>query len=261
MLWSVPNRISEGKKCYEVIQGLHSPCEFCTNHLLRRNSFYEWNFHNEMTGKAYCLKDTLISSHGKKYRFEMAFDTTNLFEVQVKNEQIEDIEQFENDCIHIAMRESNPSIGLRRMIEKIGRTAEANCVHIFEIDEKGTYSTIYVWCKDGFSPSVTASDIRNLSGISSTNIYEPMIYNHKIIGYVLIENPIREFYEIGKNILSSLAQFIVMLLQNRNTLEKLEMQGRTDELTGVLNRRAFSEYKQFLEKQDNLLFVFCDING
>lgn len=251
----------EGMKCYEVLQGFSSPCEFCNNHHLQRNCFYEWTFHNKMFGRTYLLRDTMITSHGKKFRFEIAIDTTPISETKVKNPHTDDIEQFENDCIHIAMRDNNPNIGLRRMIEKIGRTSDANCVHIFETDSNGHFSTTYMWCKDGFTPAITASDVTNIAAISIVNICEPLIFNHKIIGYVIIENPSKEYYSIGKNILNALSQFIVMMIQNRNTLEKLEMQGRTDELTGVLNRRAFAEYKPFLTKQPELILVFCDING
>lgn len=39
-----------GKKCYEVLEGAKSPCEFCTNERLSRDYFYKWVHHDARTG-------------------------------------------------------------------------------------------------------------------------------------------------------------------------------------------------------------------
>ncbi|MEQ3362178.1 GGDEF domain-containing protein [Raoultibacter massiliensis] len=49
----------EGRKCYEAITGVDAPCEFCTNNLLKRDSYYAWTRYNENLGGYYALKDRL----------------------------------------------------------------------------------------------------------------------------------------------------------------------------------------------------------
>ncbi|MEG0593428.1 MAG: diguanylate cyclase, partial [Coprobacillus sp.] len=50
-----------GQKCYKVLQGKDSPCEFCTNHFLSSDKYYSWTKTNPITGKTYLLKDKLIN--------------------------------------------------------------------------------------------------------------------------------------------------------------------------------------------------------
>ena len=64
------------KKCYEVLQGKTSPCEFCTNDRLCDDNFYTWEFTNPSIGRHFLLKDKIIQWRGKTARMEIAFDIT-----------------------------------------------------------------------------------------------------------------------------------------------------------------------------------------
>lgn len=66
-----------GRKCYEVIQGLSSPCPFCTSKFLKEDQFYEWEFNNHKLNQTYQLKDRLIKWRGHRARLELAYDTYN----------------------------------------------------------------------------------------------------------------------------------------------------------------------------------------
>lgn len=63
-----------GKKCYEVIQGRTSPCPFCTNHLLTRDEFYEWEFDNPVLGRTFIIKDRIVDWNGHRARLELSHD-------------------------------------------------------------------------------------------------------------------------------------------------------------------------------------------
>jgi len=39
----------KGKKCYEVLQNRKEPCPFCTNAVLRRDQYYIWKHHNDVS--------------------------------------------------------------------------------------------------------------------------------------------------------------------------------------------------------------------
>lgn len=250
-----------GRKCYHVFRKQDSPCDYCTNNILKQDKFYEWKLHNEFLGKTFLIRDTLIPWNGKNYRFEIATDTTKFIETEKMNQKLKYFEQFENDVIHIVMRESNPNAGLRKMIDKIGFGFECDCAHLFELDENSKqYSNSYLWAKDNYTPLVTYIN-DDLINDTTNFMVQKLILNHRIIGYVVIEHPNPDTQDITRKILDSLSQFIVIIIQNRNTMEKLEIQSTTDGLTGALNRRAFNSYKNYLENQTDIVLIFCDING
>ena len=69
-------KATEGKKCYELLQGLDAPCPFCSTPKLKPEEYYNWEHTNPITGRHYLLKDRLIEWEGRPARFELAFDLT-----------------------------------------------------------------------------------------------------------------------------------------------------------------------------------------
>ena len=55
-------------KCYELLQNRKEPCTFCTNALLKEDSFYTWEYMNPIVNRYYLLKDKLISWNGRRVR-------------------------------------------------------------------------------------------------------------------------------------------------------------------------------------------------
>lgn len=69
-----------GKICYQEFQGLQSPCEFCTNAMIKTidNEPYYWEFHNPILNADFQIVDRVIRwPHGREVRFEMAVDITD----------------------------------------------------------------------------------------------------------------------------------------------------------------------------------------
>jgi PAS domain S-box-containing protein/putative nucleotidyltransferase with HDIG domain len=70
-----------GKKCYEVLQGLDRPCDFCTNkYILGKNSNkpYIWEFENKLTKRWYhCIDKAIPWIDHSLVRYEMAIDITD----------------------------------------------------------------------------------------------------------------------------------------------------------------------------------------
>ena len=64
-----------GRKCYEVIQGKSSPCDFCTNACLQYDKFYEWEFYNPTLKQTFLIKDRMIDWNGRRARIELCCDT------------------------------------------------------------------------------------------------------------------------------------------------------------------------------------------
>ncbi|NPD46035.1 PAS domain S-box protein [Lentimicrobium sp. S6] len=81
-----------GKKCYQVMQGLDSPCSFCTNPIIfnnKKNDSYVWEFQNKQNNHWYRCYDRVIEwFNGKNVRLELAVDIT---EEKERRLQIEDL--------------------------------------------------------------------------------------------------------------------------------------------------------------------------
>lgn len=69
-----PKKELIGRKCYEVIQGLDSPCPFCTNKFLTEDEFYEWEFNNPNLKQTFMIKNRIINWGGRKARLELSYD-------------------------------------------------------------------------------------------------------------------------------------------------------------------------------------------
>lgn len=74
-----------GRKCYETIQNLDSPCSFCTNPIIfsGETDAHVWEFQNQVTKEWYrCIDKAIDWPDGRKVRYEMAIDITHQKEVE-----------------------------------------------------------------------------------------------------------------------------------------------------------------------------------
>jgi len=68
-----------GGLCYKEIQGCDSPCDFCTNEIIKnlQGEPYRWEYHNPILNKDYMILDRLIKwPDSRNVRFEFAVDIT-----------------------------------------------------------------------------------------------------------------------------------------------------------------------------------------
>lgn len=87
--------IQNGIACYQLFQGLDSPCAFCTNHIIfkeKPNESYTWEFQNLQNKQWYrCFDKAIDWVDGRKVRLEMAIDITD------EKKAIEDLKKSEQD--------------------------------------------------------------------------------------------------------------------------------------------------------------------
>lgn len=63
-----------GKKCYEVLQGMSSPCTFCTNDRLCNDRYLEWTHYNKVLKDEFAIMDKkIITENGRNLRLEVAY--------------------------------------------------------------------------------------------------------------------------------------------------------------------------------------------
>lgn len=78
----IKNRLSAnciGEKCYKVLQGLDSPCPFCTNEIIMKQKPepYHYEFHNKKFNMDFTIVDRIIRwPDGRDVRFELAINIT-----------------------------------------------------------------------------------------------------------------------------------------------------------------------------------------
>lgn len=118
-------------KCYKVIQGFDSPCEFCTNSRLKTDETYSWEYTNPLLQKHYLLKDRLIEWEGKTARMEIAFDIT-----ATNNEKNELKQRLERDnvlvdCIRELYHNHEITDALTTVLAHIGQLFSAERAYIF----------------------------------------------------------------------------------------------------------------------------------
>jgi PAS domain S-box-containing protein len=77
---------SSKQKCYKILQGLDSPCPFCTNNIIFGEKFgksYIWEFQNKTNNHLYhCIDKAIHWLDGRLVRYEMAIDITELKHTQ-----------------------------------------------------------------------------------------------------------------------------------------------------------------------------------
>ncbi len=122
----------KGKKCYEALQHLGAPCPFCTNHLLSPGEFYEWQYTNPVMHKTYFLKDTMIEWQGRKYRMEIAIDSTAPMAMPSEAAGIIQHEFIVNECLKQMHTTAEAEESIRRMLAFLGENLRCNRFYIFE---------------------------------------------------------------------------------------------------------------------------------
>lgn len=262
------------RKCYEVLQNKKSPCSFCTNHLLSRDKYYEWETHNEVTGRQYLLKDRLVEYGGQEVRMEIALDITRVANQEQQIQTMFENEKVAMDCARKMQESEDEEETINMVLAELGQRLRGDRTYIFEICGKKMSNT-YEWCAPGIP-----SELRELQSIPTVICHhwiagflqakpyvlkdlethkdtEPEEYNrlkmqgiHALIavplfeqgvlsGFLGIDNPPLENGGNITEILQLIAYFIQSALTRKKATEKLRKMTYTDEMTGVKNRNAF----------------------
>lgn len=91
-------------------------------------------------------------------------------------------------------------------------------------------------------------------------------HNHVIpvpilLGFTVVVNSSEETFRLVYQLLSTLTDFIAILLRNRNTLQALNQQSCRDPLTDALNRRGLNQFLDSWNGEGTFALISGDING
>lgn len=288
-----------GKKCYEVIQQKDSPCEFCTNALLKPKEKYCWEYFNPIINSYMALTDTLVEVNGKLLRMEIAQDVSEQ-KKQISNLQNKlSTEQTLVRCIQTLASEQDTDIAINTLLKIVSDFYKSSRVYIFEFDYKEKIiKNTYEWCAEGVSrqidnlqkipleyvdgwcdkfrkdgeffitsvhgdldPASPEYQILEPQGLESL-IAAPIISKNGVItGFIGVDDPTVNADDM--QLLKSVSYFYREDLYKRRILERLETLSYKDMLTGLYNR---NKYIHEIEKYDDgppesMGIVFVDING
>lgn len=286
------------KKCYEILQGKTSPCEFCTNDRLCDDNFYTWEFTNPSIGRHFLLKDKIIQWRGKTARMEIAFDITEreLQKQELKN--MLDVQTLITNCVRMLYAVDDLDQTINAVLTQIGEFLVSDRAYVFEIKDELMNNT-HEWTAPGISPQLEKLQQLDLSLISDwlpffekndciiiddveqlqkTNpaayatlhaqeitslIAAPIFLDNKLAGYIGIDNYDSEKIKNSSYLLLSMSIFLSYAIRHRNHVDMLHRLSYHDLLTNALNRNAFMDVlSQFMPGQyASAGIIYIDING
>ena len=286
------------KKCYEILQGKTSPCEFCTNDRLCDDNFYTWEFTNPSIGRHFLLKDKIIQWRGKTARMEIAFDITEreLQKQELKN--MLDVQTLITNCVRMLYAVDDLDQTINAVLTQIGEFLVSDRAYVFEIKDELMNNT-HEWTAPGISPQLEKLQQLDLSLISewlpffekndciiiddveqqqknnpaayatlhaqeiTSLIAAPIFLDNKLAGYIGIDNYDSEKIKNSSYLLLSMSIFLSYAIRHRNHVDMLHRLSYHDLLTNALNRNAFMDVlSQFRPGQyASAGIIYIDING
>lgn len=286
-----------GRKCYEILQNETTPCEFCTNRYLKKGEFHEWKHYNEVLGKMYSSKDTLVEEDGRRFRMELAFDMSVQEEQKKEIQEFTDNERMVNEGLKIALAAPTPERSIAVLLDYLGQHLQSERIYIFEENEEGSVDNTYEWCKAGVEsqkdnlqkvPFEAVSlwyeafrknenvIIKNLEDIKETDpiayeylkpqdiyslVVNPIVSNGKVVGFYGVDNPPKELLNHISTLFGIVGHFICSILRRRDLVKRLENMSMRDQMTQVGNRHAMHEYQKTIRKGESVGIIYFDVMG
>ena len=144
----------QGRKCYNVFRGKDTPCSFCPNASIQKNSTYIWENWNEYCGRHFLFKDKLLNLGAKTLRLEINTDITKReFISQVAQERLEFSRKVVG-YLETLNKQRNFGEAVNQVLASVGEFYRADRSYLFERSKvsEGCWSNTYEWCAEGVAP-------------------------------------------------------------------------------------------------------------
>lgn len=143
-----------GRKCYQALRGRDTPCDFCPNASLRRDSFYIWEDRNEYCDRHFLLKDKLLDIGDRTVRFQVATDITKR---EYTSQKIQERLEFANRITGYAdllSRQKDWRKVVNVALAAMGEFYKADRAYLFEEipGQRGYWRNTFEWCAPRVSP-------------------------------------------------------------------------------------------------------------
>ena len=293
-----PDESFDGKKCYQVLQGLDAPCPFCTNDKLEHGQSKTDEHYNEKTHQWVSLEDTLITYADRPCHLVIARNITKEREAFDQVAERLTVEGTLVECIQTLSSGGDVTTTMTSLLQIIARYYAAERAYIFEYNEKKQlYCKTFEWCdpkapqsfqhlkvlppeyipewkkqfeeQGRFFVTLTQEQLSNDS--VSHHILEmqgvqclaaaPLKKGDSIIGFLGMDDPTKNRGEFA--LLRNVCSFVIDEMERRRLIEELEHISYTDMLTGLKNRNCYIKRLNALSLNPpaTLGVIFVDING
>ena len=286
-----------GQKCYKLLQGLDTPCPFCTNSKLTKTGFYTWEHYNASLGRQYMLRDRLVEYRGRLVRMEIATDITHQQGSIKKLAQLQAIDEALVMCIDTLKNGEDTECALNSLLAYIGMFYQADQAYIYEINAAVQALTLtYSWIRGNFSSqhryklelsraagwfdAFDATGFLSIASVEEEVAHDSLAYQilhaqkiHRLLAAPLLNRAGDPIGLIGvgnpsanvdtPQLLRSVSTFIVDGISKRSMLERLERLSYSDALTGLSNRARYLERVRDLQVHSppSLGIICLDIDG
>ena len=290
-----PEEPLTGKYCYEVLEGKDAPCGDCPNLMLRRDRVYAATHLSGRTEENLLIRSLLIPWEGRSLRFTIAFHLSEYMNTLAKDHELIYQEARANEAISVGMAEENPDRGIEKIIECISQNLKPERFLIFEEREDNTVSATYEWTAPGVMP--LQDDLQSLSRTGVGALYRAFALYHVVLvsdiaafkkenpdfslpiygirsfvsgqltlqgrteGFTMVINPQEDTFRLASLLLSTLTDFIAIMIRNRNSMHMLEKQSMLDQMTGAGNRRMLEQTIREWGGNGSLGVISIDLNG
>lgn len=200
------------------------------------------------------------------------------------------------DTLASVLSEEDPDVSIQKFLENLGVNLQADRTYVVEENGSGLLSNTYEWCAPAVFPQQSSlqgiddmfADILSelmegsrclIKDVSELRDVSPVLYEFmrlrntrsfciatlevagEPIGFFGIENPSDNIVMMDEPRLLITAQFISIMIRNRNVRAHLDYLSLRDSLTGILNRRGLEQYLRTLQPGLRLVLVYADINN
>ena len=288
----------EGKKCYEVLQGRDTPCDFCKGHISAEGETFTWENTNPVTGRHYMLKDRNILWDGRPARMEIAFDIT---EAEAEKQELKYTLKTEDvimECVRTLYQSKKLSESIPAILRYLGKFLEAERCYIFLVHDDGLAYNDFEWCEEGVEPQkenlqelelsffdswmprfdrrecVLITDLELIRESSpeeydilySQNIHSlvaaPLERDGAFCGCLGVDNPPQERMTYISTMLRTLCYFLMLSIERSEDEEQLAHLSYHDTLTSFYNRNRYMKDSEALQNSGIPVgLVYLDVNG
>ena len=281
-----------------MLQGRNTPCPFCNNAKLVKESFITWEYENPYLKKYFIVKDKLVEWNGRPVRMEIAVDVGNHLIGDYTTTAKYHMETVMLESLRTLNSAEDLESGITRILELITRFYDGCRSYIIEIDrERGYAHNTYEWCREGISSQ--KDSLQNIALDAIPYIFETFNRKQHLIisrveelkytypseyqflkrrrahslfavpfedetafsGYIGVDNP--NINQDTIRLLDTIAYNIANEIKKRRLYERLEFEAGHDTLSGLLNRSSFVRYQSEIEKKCGAScgIITADING
>lgn len=294
-IFNIEDDSYKGKKCFKVLQHKDQPCDFCTNHLLSRDTFYTWQYRNPTINQTLFLKDRIVDWYGRAARIELATDITTIdVQSKIMTEQLH-IDAAIIRCYRNFNQEGSFETAIESSMHIIGELYQADRVLLLRPNSQtNTFLIRYIWLRDGVNHPIVSEEewekitvdfgklkkgaayhLNDYNELLETspelypfykrnNIFcqrvLPLYLEGVVAGFVVLDNPMKLREDVTA--LETLGYCVAAEITKLKLTERIEQLSSYDSLTGLYNRTQFIAYMEKipLRKIRSLGVVMVDLS-